>query len=88
MKITINGKRYRLRDNIVVRLQGLAMVFLGLVCHKVNADCVAVFLWFYGGLMLMPDFRKINRCLLWAAKKIIAKEEKYAVQNGKTKTST
>lgn len=68
--------RYHLKKNIAIRLQGIALVFLGLLCHKTDADCAALFAWFYGGLMLMPDFGKINRGIYWIAYGIIAHAEK------------
>lgn len=76
MRFTHNGKTYRLREGIAIRLQGIALVLLGLVCHKVGADGIAIFLWFYGGLMLMPDFGKISRGVYWIAYGIIAHAEK------------
>ena len=63
MRITIRGKRYRLKENIALRLQGIGLVLLGIACHSVNADGIALFMWFYGVLMLMPDFGKICRCI-------------------------
>ena len=46
MRITIRGKRYRLKENILLRLQGIALVLLGIACHSVNADGMALFMWF------------------------------------------
>lgn len=80
MRITIKGKRYRLKENIVLRLQGIALVLLGIACHSVNADGMALFMWFYGVLMLMPDLGKICRGIYLIALGIVLyaeeKEEK------------
>lgn len=55
MRITINGKRYRLKESVSLRLQGIGLVLLGIACHKVNADEVAIFLWLYGAIMLISN---------------------------------
>jgi hypothetical protein len=57
MRIIINGKTYRLKENIKMRLQGIALLALGMLCHKVNADGAAVFMWLLGAVML---FGKID----------------------------
>lgn len=61
MRITIKGRRYRLKENVSLRLRGIGLVLLGIACHLAGADGAALFMWFYGGLMLMPDFGKICR---------------------------
>jgi hypothetical protein len=57
MRIIINGKTYRLKENIKMRLQGITLLILGMLCHKVNADGAAVFMWLLGAVML---FGKID----------------------------
>lgn len=57
MRLIINGKSYRLKENIEMRLQGIALLMLGVLCHKVNADGAAVFIWLLGVVML---FGKID----------------------------
>lgn len=61
MRITIRGRRYRLKENVSLRLRGIGLVLLGIACHLAGADGAALFMWFYGVLMLMPDFGKICR---------------------------
>lgn len=53
MRLIINGKSYRLKENIKIRLQGIALLMLGVLCHKVNADGAAVFMWILGVLMMI-----------------------------------
>jgi len=57
MRVIIDGKTYRLKDGVKIRLQGIALLTLGMLCHKVNADGAAVFMWLLGVTML---FGKID----------------------------
>lgn len=57
MRVIIDGKTYRLKDSVKIRLQGIALLALGMLCHKVNADGAAVFMWLLGATML---FGKID----------------------------
>ena len=52
MRLIINGKSYRLKENIKMRLQGIALLMLGVLCHKVNADGAAVLMWLIAAVML------------------------------------
>lgn len=57
MRFIINGKVYRLKKNVEMRLQGIALLALGFLCYKVDADGASVFMWLLGVLML---FGKID----------------------------
>lgn len=57
MRVAINGKTYRLKENVKIRLQGIALLILGILCHKASADGAAVLMWLIGAVML---FGKIN----------------------------
>ena len=57
MGLIINGKTYRLKDSVKIRLQGIALLMLGILCHKASADGAAVLMWLLGGVML---FGKID----------------------------
>lgn len=57
MRLIINGKTYRLKDSVKIRLQGIALLMLGVVCHKASADGAAVLMWLLGAVML---FGKID----------------------------
>lgn len=57
MRLIINGKSYYFKENIKIRLQGIALLMLGILCHKVSADGAAVFIWLLGVVML---FGKID----------------------------
>lgn len=57
MRFTISGKSYRLKRNIVIRLQGILFIIAGIICHMVDADAVTIFMWLIGVTML---FGKID----------------------------
>ena len=57
MRFTINGKSYRLKRNIVIRLQGVLFIVAGIICHMADADAVTIFMWLLGITML---FGKID----------------------------
>lgn len=57
MRLVINGKSYRLKRNIVIRLQGVLFIIVGIICHMADADAVTIFMWIIGITML---FGKID----------------------------
>lgn len=57
MRFTIDGKTYRLKRNIVIRLQGILFIIAGIICHMADADAVTIFMWLLGITML---FGKID----------------------------
>lgn len=57
MRFIINGKSYRLKRNIEIRLQGILFIIAGIVCHMVDVDTVTIFMWLLGITML---FGKID----------------------------
>lgn len=57
MRFTINGKSYRLKRNIVIRLQGILLIIAGIMCHIADADAVTIFMWLLGITMM---FGKID----------------------------
>ena len=57
MRFIINGKSYRLKENIKIRIQGIALLALGVLCHKASASGAAVLMWLIGVVML---FGKID----------------------------
>ena len=57
MRVIINGRKYRLRTSVLIRLQALALLALAAVSYKAGANGAAVFFTILGGAML---FGKIN----------------------------
>ena len=52
MRVIINGRKYRLRTSVLIRLEGLALLALAAVSFKAGADGAAVFFMILGGAML------------------------------------
>ena len=57
MRFNINGILYRLKRNIMTRLQGVLFIIAGIICHIADADAVTIFMWLLGITML---FGKID----------------------------
>lgn len=79
MRLIISGQRYHLKEEIVIRLQGIALLFIGIACHKVQADGVAVFMCLYGALIYLSAIGKSKRkgIVYRIAKTYIAEKEAY-----------
>lgn len=58
MRLIINGKIYRLRENIIIRMQGTILLFMTFVCHYAGIDGVALFVGLCGVAL---TFGKINK---------------------------
>ncbi len=54
MKIIINGKSYKLRDNIAIRLRGIALAVMAVLCFIADIDTVGIFFAGFAALMLFP----------------------------------
>ena len=52
MRVIINGRKYRLRTSVLIRLEGLALLALAVVSFKADIDGAAVFFTILGGAML------------------------------------
>ena len=57
MRLEINGRKYRLRTSVLIRLEALALLALAAVSFKAGADGAVVFFMALGGVMLLG---KIN----------------------------
>ena len=58
MRLIINGKIYRLRENIIIRMQGIILLFMTFVCYRAEIDGVALFVGLCGVAL---TFGKINK---------------------------
>lgn len=54
MRIVINGKTYKLKDNIVIRLQGIALAIVAALCFIADVDTAGIFFAGLAALMLFP----------------------------------
>lgn len=76
MRVIINGKTYRLKENIKMRLQGITLLILGVLCHETNADGAAIFIWFLGVVMLASNAKTISKIIYQMALKIVRSERR------------
>ena len=58
MRIIIDGKTYRLKDSVKIRLQGIILLFMAFVCHYAGIDGAALFVGLCGVAL---TFGKINK---------------------------
>ena len=72
MRFVINGKTYKLKEKVIIKIQGIVLLALGIICHKAEIDGAALFFWFYGGIMLLPN---VNSILYRIARKIVKHKE-------------
>ena len=67
-------KKYKLRENIKIRLQGIVLLIMAYICHAAKLDAVTVFIGFWGILMAFP-FGKVADIAYHIAKAIVYKYE-------------
>lgn len=77
MRFIINGRKYRLRNSIATLIQGVALIVLGIVCHKIQADGAAVFVWLIGTLLAISTIGNSKRkgIVYHIAKAYVAEKE-------------
>ena len=52
MRFVINGKTYKLRENIVIRMQGITLVIVAALCFITGVDTAGIFFAGLAALML------------------------------------
>jgi len=71
MRIVINGKTYRLRDNIVIRMQGIMLAIMAVFCFVADIDTAGIIFTGFAAVMLFP-----YGFLCWVAEKIVESERR------------
>lgn len=66
----------KLRKAAIIKMQGVALIILGLVCHKMQSDGAALFMWLLGVTMLLANAKIINKIIYRAALKIVRSERR------------
>lgn len=69
MRFIINGKSYKLRENIVIRLQGIALAIVAALCFIADVDTAGIFFAGLAVIMLFP-----YGLVYWVAEKIVQNE--------------
>ena len=71
MRLRIGGKFYSVKQSVRIRGQGIMLLLLGLLSWKIRVYETAIFFFFLGCLMLLPNVGKLNRFIYKAAKKVV-----------------
>jgi len=58
--MTINGRHYRLKKEMEIRLQGIALALLGIMCRNNNIDGVAILFLACGIALTFGKRRRVN----------------------------
>ena len=67
-------KKYRLKENVKIRLQGIMLLLIACAAHVTKADGAAVFMACFGMLMVFP-FGKVVDFIYHIAKAIVYEYE-------------
>lgn len=80
MKIKINGRRYHLKENIKIKLDGFVLIFLAYLCVRTDAGGAAFFMGLIGICFLFPQPKPRKRSILYCFAKTLVEyeDEKYA----------
>lgn len=58
MRFVYKGKVYKLKHDALQLIQGTILLILGCLCHKVDADGAALFLWMLSISYILPIAEK------------------------------
>ena len=63
-------KKYRLKEKVILRLEGLILILLAYAAHIVQADEAAILFVLIGSAMLLPNPQILTRFLYKISKRI------------------
>lgn len=63
-------KKYRLKEKVILRLEGLILILLAYAAHIVQADEAVILFVLIGAAMLMPNPQILTRFLYKISKRI------------------
>lgn len=63
-------KKYRLKEKVILRLEGLILILLAYAAHIVQADEAAILFVLIGAVMLLPNPQILTRFLYKISKRI------------------
>lgn len=58
MRVKIQGRKYHLKNSVIIRMQGLMLTMIALMCYRTGADDAALFM---GSIGLLMIFNKTKR---------------------------
>lgn len=66
-------KRYHIKKNVLIRLQGIMLVLLAYAAYKVDSDGAALLFALMGIVMTLQNVHILSRCLYKISKHIYRK---------------
>lgn len=75
MRLKINGRRYRLKENIKIKLDGFILIFLAHLCVRTGAGGAALFMGTIGICFLLPQPKPRKRSILYCFAKTLVEYE-------------
>lgn len=75
MKFKINGRRYRLKDSIKIKLDGLMLIFMAYLCTRTDAGGAAFFMGVIGICFLLPQPKHRKHSILYCIAKTLVEHE-------------
>lgn len=80
MRFKINGRWYRLKENIKIKLDGLTLIFLAHLCVRTGAGGAAFFMGLMGICFLFSQSKPRKHSMLYCLAKTLVEyeDEKYA----------
>ena len=66
----------KLRKEAIIKMQGVVLIILGLICHSIHSDGAALFMWLLGATMLVSNTKIINKIIYRTALKIVHSERR------------
>lgn len=80
MRFKINGRRYRLKENIKIKLDGFILIFLAYLCVRTGAGGAAFFMGLMGICFLFSQSKPRKRSILYCfAKTLVEYEDEKSV---------
>ena len=58
MRVKIYGRKYHLKNNVIIRMQGVFALCIAMLCHSTGADSVALFMGCIACIMILTKIKK------------------------------
>ena len=58
MRVYIHGRKYRLKNSVIIRMQGVTALCLAILCHWTNADSAALVMGCIACMMILTKIKK------------------------------
>lgn len=58
MRVKIQGRKYRLKNSVIIRMQGVFALCIAILCHSTGADSAALFMGCVACMMILTKIKK------------------------------